>query len=210
MISAKILSPGMLYKIASFLALIFSKIVFRLEIKGRENIPKAGGFILASNHASYLDPAVLAAACPRRLDFMARHDLFSIPLFGLIIRALGAFPLKRGTADISSIKQALKRLRAERGLLVFPEGSRSVDGSNQKAEPGVAFVAAKSKAAVIPTFIRGSNIAFGRNARFVRPVKISIYFGKPVYAPDNASRNHYAGFAEEIMQDIKQLGASAR
>ena len=80
-----------LYKTTKYFALALVKIFFRLEVKGRDNIPRTGGFILASNHASYLDPIVLAAACPRVLNFMARHDLFVIPVFGAFIRAVGAF-----------------------------------------------------------------------------------------------------------------------
>ena len=82
-----------LYRISRILLLLLLKIFFRLEVKGRENIPHADGFILASNHLSYLDPTVLGVACPRPLNFMARHDLFAIPIFGAFIRSVGAIPI---------------------------------------------------------------------------------------------------------------------
>ena len=90
------------------IALVLCKIWFRLEIRGRENIPSSGAFILASNHTSFLDPVVLASACPRQLSFMARHDLLTIPIFGAFIRALGSFPIRRGTSDVASLKESLR------------------------------------------------------------------------------------------------------
>ncbi len=199
----------MFYKLAVSLAFLFSKIVFRLEINGAENIPSGsgGGFILASNHASYVDPAVLAAACPRQIRFMARHDLFKIPVFGAFINALGAFSVKRDSADLASIKNALDILSKSKGLLIFPEGSRSLGKIGDVAEPGISFIASKSRVPVIPVFIEGSDKAFGRHARFIRPFKIKVHFGQPIfYTTTDASKRHsYEKFAAAIMQAIKQL-----
>lgn len=200
------------------------KILFRLEVKGERNIPHAGGFILASNHASYLDPVVLACACPRKLNFMARHDLFTIPVLGALISRIGAFPLRRNFADIASIKEALRRLQKAGGLLLFPEGSRSLDGLSQDVQSGIGFMAAKSQAPVVPAFIKGSQRAFGRNARFIKPTKIRVYLGKPIYPvrpmrptekikerpnrvhPKNSNlEDNYGEFANKIMQEINRL-----
>jgi 1-acyl-sn-glycerol-3-phosphate acyltransferase len=195
----------MLYSISKFLAKALAKILLRLEVKGRSNIPRVGGFILASNHASFLDPIVLGVACPRRLNFMARHDLFNIPVFGAFIRRVGAFPLKRDYADIGSIKEALRRLGQAVGLVLFPEGSRAFGGSAEKAQPGVGFIAAKSHTPVVPAFIDGTGKAFGRGARFIRPTKVRVYFGKPVYVNNSGLKNNYAEFAMKIIQEIKRL-----
>jgi len=180
--------------------------MFQLEVKGRNNIPKAAGFILASNHASYLDPIVLGVASPRKLNFMARHDLFSIPFFGSLIRNVGAFPLRRNSADIASLKEALRRLQQARGLLLFPEGSRAFGGSAQKAEPGVGFIAARSQAPVVPTFVSGSQRALGHNARFIRLAKVKVYFGKPIYLKNRELKKSYDDFARRVIQEIKRLG----
>ena len=196
----------MLYRISRFLVRAFAKIIFRLEVRGINVIPRTGGFILASNHASYLDPIVLGAACPRQLNFMARHDLFAIPIFGAFIRNVGAFPLRRNSADITSIKEALRRLRQAQGLVLFPEGSRSSDGLRQEAQPGIGFMAAKSQVPVVPVFINGTHRALGRYARFIRPTKIRVYFGKPIYPENIDSRNNYEDFARIIMQEINRLG----
>lgn len=195
----------MSYWVVCFLLAVFCKIIFRLEAKGRENIPRAGGFIIASNHTSYLDPVVLAASCGRQLNFMARHDLFTIPLFGAFIRSLGSFPIRRNAVDITSIKEALEYLRQERGLLIFPEGGRSLDELVKKPEPGIGLMAVKSGVPVVPAFIKGALRAFGRNARFIRPFKIKVYFGKPVYPNDIHLRDNYEHFADRIMQEINRL-----
>ena len=187
------------------LAFFVSRILFRLDAKGKENIPKTGGFILASNHVSYLDPIVVSAICPYQISFMARHDLFKIPIFGSFIRALGAFPIRRNFGDIASIKEALRRLRQAKGLLLFPEGSRSRGELGEKVEQGIGFIAVKSQVPVIPTFVNGSHKAFGRNARFIRPTKIRVHFGKPIYAEKSDFKGKYKEFTSRIMQEIKQL-----
>jgi len=152
---------------------------------------------------SYLDPVTLGVACPRKLNFMARHDLFAIPVFSSFIRSLGAFPLRRDFADIASIKEALRRLRQGWGLVLFPEGSRAFDGLERKAEPGIGFIAAKSDVPVVPAYISGTQKALPRHARFIRLTKIRVYFGKPVY-PEGS--DNYEGFASRILQEIKRLG----
>ena len=137
---------------------------------------------------------------------MARHDLFEIPIFGSFIRRAGAFPLKRNSADIGSLKQALRILKGGRGLLVFPEGSRSYTGElSQDAQAGVGFLAVKSQVPVVPAFIEGSQRALGRGSRFIKPCKIRIYFGKPVYPDKNVKKDSYGKITNQIMQEINLL-----
>ncbi|MFH1577585.1 MAG: lysophospholipid acyltransferase family protein [Candidatus Omnitrophota bacterium] len=196
----------MRYWIVRFLALVAAKILFRLEVRGAGNIPKSGSFILAGNHNSYLDPAVLAVACPRELRFMARHDLFEIPLFGAFISSVGAIPLKRNSGDISGIKEALRCLRKTiYGLLIFPEGSRALSGASQDPKPGIGFMAAKSGVPVVPAFIQGSQRALGRGARLIRPVKIRVYFGNPIHFDDKGIKDDYEKFSTRIIQEINRL-----
>jgi 1-acyl-sn-glycerol-3-phosphate acyltransferase len=196
----------MLYWILRFLAFLFFKLFFGLEVEGKRNIPYSGAFILASNHASYLDPAVLASACPYQLNFMARNDLFNIPIFGTLIRSVGTFPVRRNFADIASIKEALRRLGQGRGLLFFPEGTRSFSGVVQRAQPGIGFVAAKSQVPVIPVFVSGTQRALGRGARFIRPAKIKVCFGQPIYPKESNLKDDYRDIARRIMEEIEQIG----
>ena len=210
----------MVYKVLRFLAFLLCKLLFRLEIKGRNNIPKAGGFILASNHVSYLDPIILGIACPRELNFMARHDLFTIPFLGTLLRNVRAFPLRRNFADVTSIKQALRRLRQAGGLVLFPTGTRFSEGKDNNVQPGIGLMTAKSGVPVVPAFINGTHKALNRYARFIKPHKIRVYFGRPIYPSrtmnptgkinriylkDSNLKKDYNDFACSIMQEIRLL-----
>lgn len=192
----------MLYNILRLLAILILKLFFSIETKGREFIPRKDGFILASNHVSYLDPIVLGAACPRKLNFMARHDLFFNPLFSWLLSTLGTFPVKRNSADLSALKEAMRRLKDGRALVLFPEGTRRVNSASGVAQPGIGFLAAKVKVPVIPVFIRGTERALPKGAKLIRPNKILVYFGKQIFIE---RRLPYQDIAQEIIEDIRRL-----
>jgi 1-acyl-sn-glycerol-3-phosphate acyltransferase len=192
----------MLYSIIRLLVFLILKIIFGIKVFGKNYIPKKGGFILASNHVSYLDPVVLAVACPRRLNFMARDDLFCNPLFAWFLSRVGAFPVKRNSADPSAIKEAMRRLKHAEPLLLFPEGSRSFEGMPLEPQPGIGFLGAKLNVPVIPVFIRGTDKALPRGARLIRPHRISVYFGKQIFIE---RRMPYQDIARRIMQEIRHL-----
>ena len=211
----------MLYTlIIQFLILIF-KIVFRIKVYGKKNIPKVGGFILASNHVSYLDPITLGVACPRKLNFMARHDLFCNPLFSWFITILGAFPLKRDSYDSSALKEAIRRLKNGNALVLFPEGSRSINGISNEPQPGIGFLVVKACVPVIPAFIRGTELVLPKGSKFIRLKTICVYFGKPrtFLYDEKLSRDRkaegrqvsierrlpYQSIARTIMEDIRHL-----
>ncbi len=195
----------MLYNILKYSALLISRIIFQLKVSGKKNIPRKGAFILASNHASYLDPVVLAAACPRKLNFMARHDLFDIPVFSWVISHVDSFPVKRESPDPSAFKEAMRRLKAGKGLLVFPEGGRQVDGKLGEPEPGIGFLSVKLGVPVIPAFIKGTEKALPKGAKFIRPKKVAVYFGKQILVERRLS---YQDIARIIMEDIRLLSCS--
>lgn len=185
-------------------ALVLSKIILGIEASGRENIPKRGGFILASNHLSHLDPVVVAAVCPRRLSFMARDSLFKNPAFGWLISSAGAFPVKRSSADLSALKEALKCLKKNCALLLFPEGTRAVEPEIERpAQPGIGFLAVKSGVPVIPAFVKGTDKALPCGSKVIKFHKVSIRFGKPV---EIDRLMPYADIAQQIMQAIRQVG----
>ena len=179
------------------------KVLFRVKVVGRQHLPKSGGFILASNHLSYLDPLILGTVCPCKLNFMARHDLFYNPLFSWLLSKVGAFPIKRNSADISALKEAIRRVKNGGGLLVFPEGSRGTNSTILgEPQPGIGFLIAKLNTPVIPAFISGSEFALPRGARFIRPGKICVYFGKQISLE---RRKPHQDVAEEVMMGIRQL-----
>jgi len=191
------------YKFSRFILLAAFKALFRIEGKGRENIPKKGGFILACNHVSHLDPPALGIACPRRLTFMAKEELFSNPVLSEWLRAVEVLPIKRGSADISALKSAMKHIKSGKGVALFPEGGRQ-DAKSLPVKPlaGVGFLAAKLNVPVIPAFIKGTEKALPKGAKFIRPAKIRVYFGKEI----NIERGMpYQDIAQMIMANIRQL-----
>lgn len=184
------------------MAFLILKVVFRMRVFGRKHIPKKGGFILAGNHSSYLDPVVLGVACPRRLDYMAKEELFCNPLLAGLLSRVGAFPVKRNSADLSALKEAMRRLKDNRALALFPEGSRRFDSASTEPHAGIGFLAAKLDVPVIPAFIRGTDSALPKGAKFIRPVRICVYFGEEISLEKNLP---YQDIAQAIMANIRRL-----
>lgn len=178
-------------------------IFFRLEACGKENVPKKGGFILASNHASYLDPVAVGSASPRKLNYMAKHDLFSNSFFAWVLYKVGAFPVKRATADFAALKESIKRVRKGGGLLLFPQGRRIVLGEEgAKAEAGVGFLADKLNVPVIPVYVKGTERGSSIGTKFFSAAKIRVTFGKQMYIKRGLS---YLDTAQMILDNVRQL-----
>ena len=193
----------MVYVILRALSALILKAFFWIEVHGKKNIPKIGGFILASNHVSFLDPIALAVACPRKLNFMARHDLFFNPLFSKLLFSVAVFPVKRDSADLSALKEGMRRVNEGSGLLLFPEGSRSTNGTISSPQAGIGFLATKLNVPVIPAFVKGTEKALPKGAKFIIPKKLFVYFGKQIHIEGGAS---YQDIAQLIMENIKYLG----
>ncbi|KPK97137.1 MAG: hypothetical protein AMJ95_10690 [Omnitrophica WOR_2 bacterium SM23_72] len=192
----------MIHWVSRLLCFLFFKIIYRLEVQGRENIPREGGFIIAANHVSYLDPLALGSSCPRALNYMARHDLFSYRVLGWWLLRVHAFPVKRKSADLSAIKEAMKRVKNNMGLLLFPEGTRQSQGQAGQVESGIGFLAAKLNCPVIPAFVKGSEKALPKGAKFIKPAKITVCFGQQILIE---RRMPYQEIAQLIMAGIRHL-----
>ena len=160
----------MFYSFLRNLCRIWFYLVFKITIIGKENIPaEKGGYIIASNHVSNYDPPVVGINLKGKYNFMAKDELFHInPIFTWLIKQLGAFPVKRGAKDTSAIDKALESLKNGRIFVIFPEGTRSKDGTLGRAKSGVTLIAAQAKAPVVPVFIK-----YGRK-KFRRHIQISI------------------------------------
>ncbi len=164
-----------MYSVVVFLVRIAFAVWYNIKVEGRENIPKKGSFIFASNHRSYADP-VLVVICGRgKFSFMAKSELFENKAFGWLIRMLGAFPVERGKGDTAAIERAITRVKEGTHLLIFPEGTRSKDGKVGKGKTGVALIAAKAGADVIPVGINFEGKLHFRS-------KIVVRYGKPIPA----------------------------
>lgn len=160
----------------------FAKKMFRLQfrimgwkVQGAENLPTHGPVILAINHVSIWDPIVAACSVPRHVSFMAKEELFSIPVLGTIFSKLGAFPVKRGQGDMNAIRQSLAILKQGQVLGLFPEGTRSKTGKIQKGLPGMVLLMEKSNASVVPIKMFGT-----RNLLTKGWGNISVVVGKPM------------------------------
>ena len=193
-----------LYRFFKPLIFILFKILFLIRVKGRENIPGNGGFILASNHQSFLDPVLLGMASPRILRFMARDDLFKPRWFAWLITTLGAFPVKRNKPDKGAIKRTLELLRAGEAVLIFPEGTRSRDGDIGKGHPGCIWIARLGNVPLIPARIDGAFRALPVDSIFIRPYPIKVSFGPPFY-PQRYSNLREEEIVEKLMEEIRNL-----
>jgi 1-acyl-sn-glycerol-3-phosphate acyltransferase len=189
----------------------FAKGMFRFQFKlmgwniqGVENMPAEGPVILAINHQSIWDPLVAASSLPRKVSFMAKEELFSIPVLGKIFSKLGAFPVKRGQGDMNAIRQSLAILKEGRVLGLFPEGTRSKTGEIQKGLPGMVLLMEKSKASVVPIKVFGT-----RNLLTKGWGNIADVVGKPMttqmlQAPEGVE-NRREWIADRIMQAMLEL-----
>ncbi|MGL6016135.1 MAG: lysophospholipid acyltransferase family protein [Selenomonadaceae bacterium] len=193
----------MLYGILRLSFTAFFKLLFRCEVRGSENMPLEGGVIMAANHLSNLDPPLAGTFSPRPISYMAKQELFDIPVFGPAIRQLHAFPVKRGAADRGAIKAALQLLQEGKCLGLFPEGTRSKDGRIHKPEAGIALIAAKAGVPVVPTAIIGTDQVFSRENLFPR---LRIVYGKPmVFSGDVRDKEALQAFSQEIMDQIGEM-----
>ena len=192
----------MLYKVLKALTLALIKVIFRIEVEGKENIPLKGPLIIASNHVSNLDPVVLGAVLPRRVSFMAKKELFSHRIFARFLKKLEAFPVRRGKADISAMKEASYRLQKGGALILFPQGRRSAVLEAGGLLSGVGFLAKTTQAWVLPARIFGTDKALPPKTWLLRPAKVRIKFSRPLKFSAKEGRQQ---IAQEIFNAIKNI-----
>ena len=193
----------MFYKIFKILCRLFFGGILSTKIIGVENIPKEGGFILSANHISNFDPPFLGTFIDRTINYMGKEELFKNPIMAMICRGLNVFPVKRGAADKNAIKNAVKVLKSDGCLGIFPEGTRSKTGKLGKAELGVSVIAAMTKAPVIPAAIIGTKKIFSSEEKFPR---LAVVYGEPLKFSGNAKDKEVLNdFAQKIMSEIAKL-----
>ena len=178
-----------------------------VTIDGAENIPAHGPAILAPNHVSHTDPPLIAITNQRRpVTIMAKEELFRIPVVGPYIRALGMFPVNRGSADRAALKVALDALANGRLLVIFPEGTRGDGVALQEPERGLGLMAMKSGAPVVPVYIHGTSQMLPRGGNKLRRAKVGTVYGKPVSFPrDYTGKGAGDALAADVMSAIALL-----
>ena len=196
----------LIYQLVSKL-LVFPiyKFVFRGYLIGRENIPQKDSFIVVSNHGSLLDPPLLGHALGRNISFMAKAELFKVPCLGSIIKACGAYPVKRGIADKNTIKTACKKLSNDNCIGIFIDGTRQKNGRVNKPKQGAALLAFKNQKLLLPVAIVNSHRVM--RFKFCIPLfsKIVIKVGKPFQPPQSSSRDDLNSVTMRLQDEINNL-----
>jgi len=189
-----------LYSIGKFIFTFYFRLCNRVSVQGKDNIPETGGLIICPNHIHWLDPMLVAVCIKREINYMSKAELFKNKLLAAILKGLNAFPVKRGTPDISAIKTSFKLIKDGKVLGIFPEGTRSKDGKLKTAEPGVALISIKTNAPIVPIRISGSYKLFG---------KLGIIIGKPLsfegYNNKKAAMGEINELSQSIMLEIGKL-----
>lgn len=173
----------MMYWIGRFLSLLLFKTVFRVRVSGRENLPREGGCIVAANHNSYLDPPLVGSSLPRKVYFMAKEELFRVPVLGLLLWSIDTFPVRRGVADRQAIKKALALLQKGEVVGIFPEGGRVKPGEIKDGELGAALLALKARVPVVPASIQGNAPWLKMEKGLPRISSLLVKFGEPIPPP---------------------------
>jgi 1-acyl-sn-glycerol-3-phosphate acyltransferase len=197
------------YRLGYTLSKIVGKLCFRYRLIHPERMIQSGPAILAMNHQSYLDPPLAGIACKRPIYFLARKTLLDVPLLGRILLKLNVIPVDQEGGDRSALKALLRILRGGECALVFPEGSRTLDGTLQPAEAGLGFVIAKTLAPVVPMRIFGAHEALPRGGGRLRFHPITVVVGNPIFftAADVSGRgkDFYQQLSQRVMDEIAQL-----
>jgi 1-acyl-sn-glycerol-3-phosphate acyltransferase len=188
---------------------------FGWRVYNPERVPLKGPVILASNHASYIDPPLVGAGLHRGINYLAREDLFRFPVVGWVLHNWNAVPVDRDGGGARGLKAILDRLLDGGAIILFPEGTRSRDGKLQPARSGIGLTVIKSNAPVVPVRVFGTFDAFGRHMKFPRPRRIAVKYGEPMYFEELRTeartcsklrlKQIYQAVADELMVAIARL-----
>ena len=188
---------------------LVARVFFRFRVVHPERVVQEGPVILAMNHESYLDPPFAGIGCRRAIYFLARKSLLEVPVLGWLLPKLNVIPIDQEGGDRSALKALIRILRANQGALVFPEGSRTLDGNLQPPQNGIGFVIAKTLAPVVPMRIFGAHQALPRGGGRLRFCPITIVVGQPLHFTaadvEGSGREVYPRLSQRVMDAIAAL-----
>jgi 1-acyl-sn-glycerol-3-phosphate acyltransferase len=186
-----------------------AKLLFRFRIVHRHRMIQSGPVILAMNHQSYLDPPLAGNASDRSIYFFARRTLLDVPVLKWLLPKLNVIPVDQEGMDRTSVKAVIRLLRANEGVLIFPEGSRTLDGNLQPGLPGVGLIIAKTFAPVVPMRIFGAHEALPRGGNRLRLARITVVVGEPIYFTASdfpaGDKTAYGRASQRVMEAIAAL-----
>jgi 1-acyl-sn-glycerol-3-phosphate acyltransferase len=185
------------------------------KIYNAERVPTEGPLILAGNHASFVDPPLIGGSLPRLINYFGRESLFKYPLIGSLFRSWNAVPFDRTGKNPRGMKVVIDRVRDGAAIVLFPEGTRTVDGKLQSGKAGIGMLVVKTEAPVVPVRVFGTFEAFGRHITIPRPHPMAVKYDHPVMFKElraeakTCSRNRlkeiYQEVADQIMERISKL-----
>lgn len=189
------------YTTGRFLTGTCLRLYNRLQVEGSEHLPAEGGALIVANHASFLDIPTIASTTRRHVSFVARDSLAKSRFLAWVMRESGVVLLRRGAADRRALREMGDHLKAGDLVTVFPEGTRSTDGSLGEFRPGAAFAARQSRVPIVPAAILGSFAAYPRGCRFPRPAKIRVRYGAPIASDHPEALEQARAAIAALLQD---------
>lgn len=181
------------------------RLYFRGQVYGAEHVPRSGPLIVVANHASDFDPPILSCSVRRPVSYMAKEELFKVPVLKQAIRLYGAYPVKRGSADRSAIREALKQLDQGWAVGIFLQGTRTADGRIPNSKIGAALIAAKAQVPLLPVSLWGTHRIFAKGSKIPRYVPLTIRIGEPIAPPTSTDRQELEAVTERCTTVIHQL-----
>ena len=209
-VRGEVMADMRIYQFSTRLFKLFLLIWHRLRIRGADHIPDQGGVLIASNHASFLDPPVVGVGYRGRpIHFMARDTLWNSRFGSWWMGKVGCIPVARGTGDMKALKLTIRALKEGQAVSMFPEGTRTEDGELQEAKGGIGFIIEKSGCVVVPAYIDGTYEAYPKGAKWIKPCKVTVTYGPPITQAEfqalGSGRKAYDRFAALIMERIAEL-----
>ena len=180
-------------------------VYLRGRVYGAEHVPQQGPLVVVSNHASYFDPPLLSSCVGRPVAYMAKEELFHIPILKQAIQLYGAYPVSRGAADRSAIRSALKYLEAGWATGVFLQGTRTLDGGITEPKLGAALIAAKAKAPLLPVSLWGTQGILKKGSAIPQTVPVTVRIGQVIDAPSSTEREELQAVTQQCVAAIKAL-----
>lgn len=200
------LSSLLLYRLFKWSVVVpMFRLYFRGRVYGQENVPQKGPLLVVSNHASDFDPPILASYVGRPVAYMAKEELFKVPVFGQAIRLYGAYPVKRGSADRSAIRAALASIEQGWAAGVFISGTRTPDARIHDPKLGAALIAAKTQAPILPVSLWGTQQIMQKGSVIPRPVPVTLRIGKPIPPPPSSDKEALQAVTDRCVEVIHQM-----